>query len=98
MSQAISSVPAIVRRAATTPGGVVPALVAALRWVRREWRVHRDLMRIEGLDDRALADLGIGRGEVEDAVRYGRRTVASRSADRVPAERPLMPESWTEWR
>ena len=34
--------------------------------------VHRDLDRLMEFDDRELADIGLSRGEVMHAVRYGR--------------------------
>jgi uncharacterized protein YjiS (DUF1127 family) len=38
----------------------------------REWYRRRTIHELRRLDDRALADIGIGRGEIEFAVRDGR--------------------------
>ena len=40
----------------------------------REIRIRRDLRRLSGLDDAMLRDIGIARGGLESAVRFGRAT------------------------
>ena len=40
----------------------------------REIRIRRDLRRLSGLDDAMLHDIGVARGELEGAVRFGRAT------------------------
>ena len=40
----------------------------------REIRMRRDLRRLSGLDDAMLRDIGITRGGLEGAVRFGRAT------------------------
>lgn len=100
MSQAISGVPTI---RATTPatGGLARPFVAiatALRWASREWRVQRDLHRLQGLDARMLADIGIGPGEAESAVRNGRGRMSACALRPLPPERRPTAAVWTEWR
>jgi uncharacterized protein YjiS (DUF1127 family) len=46
-------------------------------------RIHRDTAALYELDDRMLADIGLCRGDVEYAVRHGRRpSDGSAGADR----------------
>ena len=51
----------------------------------REIRVRRDLRIVSGLDDAMLRDIGIARGELERAVRYGRATEPAGSVARKQA-------------
>lgn len=37
-----------------------------------EWRLRRSLETLRSFDDHMLADIGLTRGSVEYAVRYGR--------------------------
>ena len=48
--------------------GLAQAAAAVARW----HRLRRDARRLLALDDRMLRDIGLGRGEVERAVRGGR--------------------------
>jgi uncharacterized protein YjiS (DUF1127 family) len=48
--------------------GLAHAAAAVARW----HRPRRDTRRLMALDDRMLRDVGLGRGEVERAVRGGR--------------------------
>ena len=48
--------------------GLAHAAAAVARW----HRLRRDTRRLMALDDRMLRDVGLGRGEVERAVRGGR--------------------------
>lgn len=101
MSQAvISPVPSV--RLAPATGAWARArsgVSALLATAAREWRVRRDLRALEDLDARALADLGIGHGQAEGAVRFGRSALRGRPGDGpIGREGPLMPPSWTEWR
>ena len=48
--------------------GLARAAAAVARW----HRTHHDTRRLLALDDRMLRDVGLGRGEVERAVRGGR--------------------------
>lgn len=73
------------------------ALVAGLA---QEVQLRRDARHLGGLDARLLADLGIGAGQVEGAVRHGRAGVRVCNAGAQVQGEPLllMPPSWTEWR
>ncbi|MGO4572541.1 DUF1127 domain-containing protein [Microvirga sp. 2TAF3] len=62
----------------------------------REIRVRRDMRLLSGFDEAALHDIGLVRGGVEDAVRYGRPGVRSLNVG-VP-EMASLPASYTEWR
>jgi uncharacterized protein YjiS (DUF1127 family) len=53
---------------ARSRAGLAQAAAAASRW----HRTHRDTRRLMALDDRMLRDVGLGRGEVERAMRGGR--------------------------
>lgn len=98
MSQAISTVPSIALRGAVQAPRLIDTAVAFARTIAAEWQVHRAVQAIGQLDDRTLADIGIGRSEAESAVRHG-RSRASRVAIPVSADtQPLMPLSFTEWR
>lgn len=56
-------------RRSTFPGPHFPALARA---VARAWSEARALRAMQSLDDAMLADIGVGRSEIEDAVRHGR--------------------------
>jgi uncharacterized protein YjiS (DUF1127 family) len=65
--------------------------------VAREYRLRRDMRRLEGLSDYLLSDIGLSRGAIEGAVRHGRPL---RKIER-PSARPsfdLPASSWIEWR
>lgn len=49
--------------------GVLARVSAA---IVKEVRFRRALRDLNGIDDVMLHDLGLGRGELEDAVRHGR--------------------------
>jgi uncharacterized protein YjiS (DUF1127 family) len=40
--------------------------------VAHEYRLRRDMRRLEGLSDSLLSDIGLSRGAIEGAVRHGR--------------------------
>lgn len=44
-------------------------LAAWWRWLMRRLRQHRGLARLRALDERALHDLGLSRGNIEAAAR-----------------------------
>ena len=43
------------------------------RAVAAERRLRRDIRTLQQLEERALRDMGLSRGEIERVVRYGRR-------------------------
>lgn len=63
-------------QAATAPRSFAAASFAGIQkvggWVAREIRVRRDMRRLAEFDEHMLRDIGIGRSEIEGAVRYGR--------------------------
>ena len=67
----------------------------------REIEIRREQRRLAALDDGMLHDLGLGRSEVDDAVRHGRERV-SRGAGGIRKKADLatgLPAAaWTEWR
>jgi len=46
--------------------------VAFAKAALRAWRIRRATQRLQGLDDRMLSDIGIGRADIDRAVRHGR--------------------------
>ena len=62
-----------------------------------EFRTRRDLHALQGLDERQLHDIGVGPGELDHAVRFGRPRQAARARPLTGGE-PVVPSSWTEWR
>lgn len=81
-------------------GGIVARIVA---FVATEWRFARDLASLQRLDTRDLGDIGLGRGELAHAVRFGR--VKQRRVHHEVGYRPAvagtfadMPVGMTEWR
>ena len=95
MSQAICTVPSVGAHRDGLLHGAGARVARTLDALRREWEIRRDLRLVSAMDAHELADIGIGPGAAEGAVRYGR--------SRIPAPRPappapLMPASWTEWR
>jgi uncharacterized protein YjiS (DUF1127 family) len=76
--------------------GVVQSLVAALA---EEIRVRRSLRQLSAFDDGMLRDIGVDRGSLEDAVRYGRPSLEGTLLYRASGGRSsLTPSSLTEWR
>jgi uncharacterized protein YjiS (DUF1127 family) len=70
--------------------GVFAASLDAIKSVVRgllQWqRQRRDVMELQRMDDRLLADIGITRGEAEHMVRNGRWNQPS--SETFPATRP----------
>ena len=64
------------RERAGTAGN--PALVKAVRrllaWIRSERQIRSGIRDLRALDDQILADIGLPRGHIEYAARYGRPT------------------------
>lgn len=57
------------RAAPASPLAAVTGLVAG---IHRRYRAGRAVQELQGFDDRMLRDIGLGRGEIERAVRAGR--------------------------
>ncbi|MCB5174116.1 MULTISPECIES: DUF1127 domain-containing protein [Microvirga] len=75
-----------------------PGLLSRLAaLVMSEIRARRDMRLLASLDDAALHDIGLARGEVEGVVRYGR---SWKSEQPAPDESTgaVLPPSLTEWR
>jgi uncharacterized protein YjiS (DUF1127 family) len=49
------------------------AAVALPGMLWREIQLRRATRRLHGMDDRMLGDIGIGRADIDTAVRHGRR-------------------------
>ena len=88
------------QRGSRSGGGIVERFVA---FVAAEWRYARDLASLQRLDTRELGDIGLGRGELPHAVRFGR--VKQRRVHHEIGYRPAvagtfadMPVAMTEWR
>ena len=67
----------------------------------REIEIRRDQRRLAALDDGMLHDLGLGRSEVDEAVRHGRERVscgARGTRTNVVTSNGLRPPAWTEGR
>jgi len=50
------------------------------RQLAAERRLRRDIRMLRGLPDRDLADIGLGRSEIEYVVRGGRRSRATETS------------------
>lgn len=63
------------------------------RRLAAEWERQRAIRALQQFDDRTLADIGLGRGDIEGVVRLGRRRHANgtsaprRAPSRPPAQR-----------
>jgi uncharacterized protein YjiS (DUF1127 family) len=66
----------------------------------REVRARRSLRDLDSLDDSMLHDLGLGRGELEHAVRHGRERYDVMQGLELyrPDHRAARLSSSTEWR
>lgn len=51
-------------------------VLAVLQSVGAEWRARQAVRRVESLSDEVLHDIGITRGEIDQAVRVGRNSRA----------------------
>lgn len=101
MSQAIFSPVPTIRHAVPAPfsARLLRDAAAAFAGLAREWRLRSARRSLEALDARALADIGIGPGQAEGAVRFGRSRLGRvRPLAPSPKVPQVMPASWTEWR
>ena len=48
-----------------------PVLGRLIAWFRNELRIRRGIDELMTLDDRMLSDIGLTRGSIEHAARYG---------------------------
>jgi uncharacterized protein YjiS (DUF1127 family) len=63
--------PAVVELEAPRPSLMGKILAGYAAWII--WRAQRhDLRRLESMDDRTLADIGVARAEIGHLVRFGR--------------------------
>ena len=69
---------------ASSINAIKSAARALLQWQRQ----RRDILELQRMDDRLLADIGITRGEAEHMVRNGRWNQASFEPEAFPATRP----------
>ncbi len=51
---------------------VIGSLKRPFSWIRSEYRTRRNIDALLELDDRALADIGLGRSDILYVARYGR--------------------------
>ena len=51
---------------------LVKAIKQLIAWIRNEREIRRGIEQLRCLDDRALADIALSRGEIELTVRSGR--------------------------
>ena len=54
------------------PAALARPIKQGIAWIGSRRRLHRDIKELMALDDRILRDIGLRRGEVEYAARYGR--------------------------
>lgn len=90
-------------RATRPPVSFASELRRFLSLAVQEWRLSRDRAELQALDGRALHDIGLTRGSIEGAVRFGRHGAPRHSGGPAEpfgdgAESPAIPSSWTEWR
>ena len=65
-----SPLPLSADRGQSSGEGRIAAMFQALR---TEWRARRAARAVESLSDSMLHDIGLTRGEIDQAVRYGSR-------------------------
>ena len=53
-------------------GRPLPRLADIVARIDREWRIARDIGRLEEMSDDELRDIGLTRGDIAHAVRHGR--------------------------
>jgi uncharacterized protein YjiS (DUF1127 family) len=76
--------------------GLVRGLLAR---AARALETRRDLRLLSAAGDDMLRDIGLSRGGIESAVRYGRSSAGARPLGRATGPAiPTLPSSWTEWR
>jgi uncharacterized protein YjiS (DUF1127 family) len=61
-----------VLNAESWPAALARAMKQAITRIASRRRLRRDIDELRALDDRMLRDIGLRRGDIEYAVRYGR--------------------------
>jgi uncharacterized protein YjiS (DUF1127 family) len=61
------------RKLAKSLGDLVHEAARLAHSLAAEWRLRRNVDALQKLDDRALADMGLGRSEIERVVRSGQQ-------------------------
>lgn len=88
MSRSADAAAPPVARHSTRAAQVARAVLAVLAAIRVELRLRRDRRLLEALDERGLADLGLGPGGLEGAVRFGRDPGGTKASSKRPASAP----------
>jgi uncharacterized protein YjiS (DUF1127 family) len=67
----------------------VKAVNRLFAWIRNKRRIRRAIDELMALDDRMLSDIGLARGNIEHAARYGR---LSSTVNRSVHQQPTAPQ------
>ena len=60
-------------QAGAKPRSIFAAMILApYGAMLREWRIRRDILALEQMDDHQLADIGVSRGHIDNSARSGR--------------------------
>ena len=84
MSGSIVEARAVQAAGPTTQTWRTVLMRSAWQWMSRitsAWRLRRDLQALRVLDDRMLSDIGLSRGSLEYAARYGQLPKGRRHFD-----------------
>lgn len=93
-------VPGVLARPAQGPSHATLRrfLARAIGAVSTGLSAHQAIHALSRLDERALADIGIHPGELEAAVREGRRHGPMRLSRGAPVDHVALPGAVTKWR
>ncbi len=64
-------------RSRAPSGRILQSAASVFRAVTQAWVLHRASVALQSLDDTMLNDIGVARGDIEAAVRYGRAGLSS---------------------